>query len=158
MQKVWDVCLNFPQGLFSWKALLYTLRMPTLELLGLFMALHDIGSCLRVVHGDAVRELRHSSWSIVLVPVPLGSVHWGISWAAALALSSLCAAIDYIWNFSETCCHWQFGIFLVTLINLFHIQCGKWINQNLKLFSILFKKENVLKYCILFLCLTLHIF
>ena len=27
---------------------------------------------------------------------------------------------------------------------------GKWINQNLKLFLILFKKENVLKYCICF--------
>lgn len=65
-------CLSrFPQGLFYWKPLLYTLRMSTLELLGLFMAFHGIGPCLRVVHGDTVRELRQSSWSIVLAPVPL---------------------------------------------------------------------------------------
>ena len=50
-----------------------------------------------------------------------GSVPCGVSWVAALALSSLCAGKDYIWNFSETCFHWQFGVFLVTLINLFHI-------------------------------------
>ena len=158
MQKVWDVCLDFPQGLFYWKALLYTLRMPTFEFLGLFMALHDIGSCLTVVHGDAVRELRHSSWTIVLVPVSLRQRPLGYFMSGSISASSLCAAINYIWNFSETCCHWQFGIFLVTLINIFHIQCGKWISQNLKLFPILFKKDNVFKYCILFLCLTLHIF
>lgn len=99
---------------------LHTQGMSTLELLGLFMAFHDIGPCLRSGawwYGQRAEAkfLEHCSCYCLSGRRPLRCFM-----VAALALSSLCSGIDYIWSFSETCFHWQFGIFLVTLINLFH--------------------------------------
>lgn len=142
VQKAWDVCLNFGVCFIgshcSTTHSEYPLSSLAFSWPSWYWPMFKSGAWWYGQRAEA-KFLEHCSCPCTSQAASTAVFH--VKWQRSRSPITLQWYESHIWSLFRDLFPLAIWNFLVTLINLFHIQLGKWINQNLKLFPFCLTKR-----------------